>query len=124
MSEFLTKIKRKSCSNVKIDKNCLPVVTKTESVGQTQKLKILKKKVVTAFNFGQEFRHFTFSATFKQNFFSRKTCLEGNKFLQATKTKSKVTLFRFGKRSRSPGKNGPTHLQTLEFLGIPHLVRS
>ena len=107
-----------------MDKNCLPVVTKTESVGQTQKLKILKKKVVTAFNFGQEFRHFTFSATFKQNFFIRKTCLEVNKCLQATKTKSKATLFGFGKSLRGPRKNPPTHLQTLEFLGIPHIVRS
>ena len=65
-----------------------------------------------------------FSATFKQNFFTRKTCLGGNKFLKATKTKSKETLFGFGKSMRGPGENGPTHLQTLEFLGIPHLVRS
>ena len=118
------KVTRKSCSNVKIDKNCLLVVTKTESVGQTQKLKILKKKVVTAFNFGQAFRHFTFSATFKQNFFIRKTCREVNKCLQVTETKSKATLFGFGKSLRGPGKKGPTHLQTLEFLGIPHIVRS
>ena len=72
----------------------------------------------------QEFRHFTFSATFKQNFFIRKTCLEVNKCLQATKTKSKATLFGFGKSLRGPRKNAPTHLQTLEFLGIPHIVRS
>ena len=57
----------------------------------------------------QEFRHFTFSATFKQNFFIRKTCLEVNKCLQATKTKSKATLFGFGKNLRSQAKEKCPH---------------
>ena len=108
----------------KSDKACLAVVAKTESVAQTRKTKDSKTKWRPSLILNQEFRHFTLSATFKQNFFTRETCPHGDKFFQATETESRENIFEFGKELRSLDKNPPTHFQTLEFSGIPHLLKT
>ena len=66
-------------------------------------------KVSTSFG-NAEFQHFSISATIKQTFSIRKSCSEGNNFLQASKTLSKERLLGFEKKFQRPGKNGPTYL--------------
>ena len=82
----------------KSDKACLPIGSETELIAQTWRTKDSKTKWRPSLFLSREFRYFMFSATFKQNFFTRKTCLDGDKSLQATKTESKESVFEFGKK--------------------------
>ena len=84
-------------------------VRKPNLAHRREKVEARKNKVSTSFG-NAEFQHFSISATIKQTFSIRKTCSEGNNFLQASKTLSKETLLGFEKKFQRPGKNGPTYL--------------